>query len=408
MSSTRARDRGHCTVRAAATGPVLAAALLGLALTCPAAAADAPGMLVWFGSYTGAPPKAEGISVSRFDPATGRLSPPVLAAPLKNPSFLALHPRLPVLYAVSEVEDADGQRSGSVVALAIDRATGLLTKLNHQVSGRSTPCHVSVDPAGRVALAANYGGGSTVCLGLDADGRLRPMVPGTPGGHLQHEGKSINPERQTAPHGHSIDPSADGRFAISCDLGIDKVLVHALDPAAGTLAFHTAAAVKPGAGPRHFAMHPLGKHGYCINELDLTVTAFTWDGAAGKLTEFQTLSTIPESVTDRTGFSTAEIAVHPSGRFLYGSNRGHDSIAIYAIAPETGRLTFRGVEPIRGRTPRNFAIAPGGRWLLAAGQDSHTVSVFAIDGDTGALTPTGEPVPVPAPVCVRFDHPPAP
>lgn len=389
----------------AAVVAVIVVFLTGPGASSRATAADPPGMLVWFGSYTGAPPKAEGVSVSRFDPATGRLSPPRLAAPLKNPSFLALHPLLPVLYAVSEVEDADGQRSGSVVALSIDRSTGLLTKLNHQVSGRSTPCHVSVDPSGRVALAANYGGGSTVCLGIEADGRLRPLVPGTPGGYLQHEGRSVNPERQTAPHGHSIDPAPDGRFAVSCDLGIDKVLVHALDVAAGTLTPHGAAPVKPGAGPRHFALHPNRKFGYCINELDLTVTAFAWNGEAGKLTEFQTLSTIPDSVTDRTGFSTAEIAVHPSGRFLYGSNRGHDSIAIYAIDEATGRLTFRGVEPIRGRTPRNFAIDPSGRWLLAAGQDSHTVSVFAIDGSTGALTFTGEPVNVPAPVCVRFDHP---
>jgi len=379
---------------------------LGAVLTAPAASgADGSGMLVWFGSYTGAPPKAEGISVARFDPATGRLSPVVTAARLKNPSFLARHPALPVLYAVSEVEDADGQRAGSLTALAIDATTGLLTELNRQVTGKSTPCHVSIDRSGRAALAANYGGGSTVCLRIEDDGRLQPLVPGTPGGHLQHVGKSVNPERQAAPHGHSIDPSPDGRFAISCDLGIDKVLVHALDIGAGTLAFHGSAPVRPGAGPRHFALHPDGTYGYCINELDLTVTAFAWDPAVGSLKELQTLSTLPADVTDRTGFSTAEIAIHPSGKFLYGSNRGHDSIAIFAIDGDSGRLTFRGVEPIRGRTPRNFAIDPSGRWLLAAGQDSHTVTVFGIDRQTGALEFTGQSVPVPAPVCVLFDTP---
>ncbi|MFM8282612.1 MAG: lactonase family protein [Planctomycetaceae bacterium] len=393
--------RGRVGVAASRTTLI---ALLTIVATGAAAADEPQDTLVWFGSYTGAPPKAEGISVARLDLRTGRLSAPVLAATLKNPSFVALHPALPVLYAVSEVDDADGQRAGSLTALSIDRATGRLTPLNHQVTGRGTPCHVSVDRSGKAALAANYGGGSTVCLGIEADGRLRPLVAGTPGGHLQHVGHSVHPERQAAPHGHSIDPSPDGRFAISCDLGIDKVLVHALDVGRGTLAFHTAAPVKPGAGPRHFALHPDGRHAYCINELDLTVTAFDWDAANGSLTAIQSLSTLPDDVVERTGFSTAEIAVHPTGRFLYGSNRGHDSIAIYAIDTGTGRLTFRGVEPIRGRTPRNFAIDPTGRWLLAAGQDSHTVTVFRIDEDGGALTFTGQTVPVPAPVCVCFDR----
>ena len=395
--------RGRVRVRVAASRAALIAVLTIIA-TGAVAADEPPGTLVWFGSYTGAPPKAEGISVARLDLRTGRLSAPELAATLKNPSFVALHPALPVLYAVSEVDDADGQRAGSLTALAIDRATGRLTPLNHQVTGRGTPCHVSVDRSGKAALAANYGGGSTVCLGIEADGRLRPLVAGTPGGHLQHVGRSVHPERQAAPHGHSIDPSPDGRFAISCDLGIDKVLVHALDVGRGTLAFHTGASVKPGAGPRHLALHPDGRHAYCINELDLTVTAFNWDAANGSLTEIQSLSTLPDDVVERTGFSTAEIAVHPTGRFLYGSNRGHDSIAVYAIDAGTGRLTFRGVEPIRGRTPRNFAIDPTGRWLLAAGQDSHTVTVFRIDEDTGALTFTGQTVPVPTPVCVCFDR----
>lgn len=366
-------------------------------------AADAPeSRLVYFGSYTGSPPQGAGISVARFDAREGTLSEPRLAAELRNPSYLAVHPSKPLLYAVSEVADADGKPSGSVVALAIDPATGELTTLNHQSSGGSGPCAVSVDPSGRVVLAANYGGGSSVCLGIESDGKLRPAVAGTPSGFIQHEGKSVNAARQEGPHGHSIDPSPDGRFAVVCDLGIDKVLVHSLDAGKGTIAPHTAATLKPGAGPRHFAFHPDGRHAYCINELDLTVTVFDFDSRAGALTPVQTLPTIPADVTDRTGFSTAEIAVHPSGKFVYGSNRGHDSIASYAVDPKTGRLTFLGVEPIRGKTPRNFAIDPSGKWLLAAGQDSHGVSLFSIDQESGGLTFTGRTVPVPAPVCIAF------
>lgn len=375
---------------------------LGLAALLLATPAAAESRLVWFGTYTGAPPQGRGIYVARFDDETGVLGEARLAAELVNPSYLALHPQKPVLYAVSEVADADGTPTGSVVALAIDPADGSLRKLNHQSSGGAGPCAVSVDRSGTVVLAANYGGGSSVCLGVAPDGSLRPAVEGAPGGFIQHEGKSVDPGRQEGPHGHSIDPSPDGRFAVVCDLGIDKVLVHALDPARATIRPHASAAVAPGAGPRHFAFHPDGLRGYCINELDLTVTALDWNPDAGTLTPVQSISTLPADVTDRTGFSTAEIAVHPSGRFLYGSNRGHDSIAVFSIAAESGRLDFLGAEPIRGRTPRNFAIDPSGQWLLAAGQDSHGVSVFAIDPATGRLSFKGPATPVPAPVCIVF------
>jgi 6-phosphogluconolactonase len=263
---------------------------------------------------------------------------------------------------------------------------------------------VSVDPSGRAVLAANYGGGSSVCLGVDDDGRLRPAVSGTPGGFIQHEGKSVNAARQEGPHGHSIDPSPDGRFAVVCDLGIDKVLVHALDAARATIRPHGAATVAAGAGPRHFAFHPRGRHAYCINELDLTVTAFDFDPQTGSLKPMQTLSTLPPEVTDRSGFSTAEIAVHPGGRTVYASNRGHDSIASFRIDAPTGRLGFLGCEPIRGKTPRHFAIDPSGRHLLAAGQHSDTVTVFAIDPNSGRLRFTGQSIDVPSPVCVLF-HP---
>jgi 6-phosphogluconolactonase len=380
-----------------------------LAAACVATTACAAEPFVWFGTYTHAGVKggSKGIYVSRFDDETGELSAPELAATARSPSFLARHPTLPVLYAVSEVVDAEGTTVGSVQAFAIDRATGRLTVKNHRPSGGEGPCHVAVDPGGRVALAANYGGGSAICLGIDSDGGLEPVAPGNPGGFLQHvldrsADPGVDPGRQAKPRGHSIDAVADGRFAIVCDLGLDTVFVHALDAARATLAPHGSAAVKAGAGPRHFAMHPNGRFGYCVNELDLTVTAFAFDSQAGALTVIQTLPTLPAGVTDRRGFSTAEIAVHPSGKFLYASNRGHDSIAAYAVDAATGRLTFLGVEPARVKTPRHFAIAPGGRFLLAAGQDSGTVAVLAIDGDTGRLSPTGKSIAVPACVCICF------
>jgi 6-phosphogluconolactonase len=370
----------------------------------PAAAAERH---VWFGTGTRGESKSEGIYVATFDTTTGALSAPRLAAQATNPSFLALHPSLPVLYAVAEVPDVEGKPGGGVAAFAIDTATGGLTPLNSQSSGGAGPCHVTIDAAGTVALAANYGGGSAICLRLAADGRLEPVTAGSPGGFLQHAserevGPGFNAARQEKPHAHSINPAPDGRFAIVCDLGLDKVFVHALDAAGGTLAPHTAAVLAAGAGPRHFAFHPEGRVGYAVNELDLTVTALAFDAKAGTLTPLESVSTLPADVTERAGFSTAEVVVHPTGRFVYASNRGHDSIAHYAVDEATGRLQFRGVEPIRGKTPRNFVLAPGGRFLLAAGQGSDTVTVFAIDEATGGLTFTGTSITVPTPMCIRF------
>jgi 6-phosphogluconolactonase len=271
---------------------------------------------------------------------------------------------------------------------------------------------VSVDRTGRVALAANYGGGSVICFGLAADGSLEPVVKGTPsgvpgssgvpGGFIQHEGKGPNPQRQEGPHGHSINPTADSRFAVACDLGLDKVFLHSLDADKATLTPHGFGTTAAGAGPRHFAFHPSGRYGYAVNELDLTVTAFAFDPQAGTLAPIQSLSTLAADVTDTKGFSTAEIVAHPGGRFLYASNRGHDSIAMYGVDPASGRLTFLGTEPIRGKTPRNFMIDPSGQFLLAAGQNSHTVTVFAIDAETGRLSFTGQSLDVPSPVCIRF------
>jgi 6-phosphogluconolactonase len=371
-------------------------------------ATSAEELPVWFGTYTNPKTSSEGIYVARFDTERGTFTEPVLAAAVKNPSFLAFHPRLPVLYAVSEMPAADGKPGGAVAAFDVNEETGVLAHRGAEASGGGGPCHLTVDPTGKAVLVANYGGGSVACLGLTAAGELEPFAAGPDGsGFVQHVYDragvpGINPKRQEKPHAHSVDVAADGRFAFSCDLGLDEVIVYRLDAERATLAPHGRATVAAGAGPRHFALHPGGRLAWCVNELDLTVTGFRYDPEAGVLEPVETRSTIPAEVADRTGFSCAEIAAHPSGRFLYASNRGHDSIAMYAVDEATGKLTMLGVEPTRVETPRHFAIAPGGRFLLAAGQNSGTVAVFAIDQATGKLAFTGETVAVPAPVCILF------
>ncbi len=348
---------------------------------------------VYFGTYTDTTSK--GIYVGAFDPAEGRLSGIELAAEAARPSFLALHPRRPLVYAVGEVSDYQGKKTGVVRAFAIE-ASGKLRLLGAQPSGGAGPCHVAVDPTGRCVLVANYGGGSVASLPIEEDGRL-----GSPASVIQHQGRGPNPRRQEGPHAHSINVDPTGRFALAADLGCDKVFVYRLDAAAGRLIAHDppAVALAPGAGPRHLAFHPNGQFAYVINELDSTVTAMAYDAAAGRLKVLGSVSTLPPDFSGSN--TTADIHVHPSGKFLYGSNRGHDSIAIFAIAGD-GTLRPLGHQSTRGKTPRNFTLDPAGQFLLAANQDSDTVAVFRIDAQSGLLSPLGEPVAVPRPVCIRF------
>ena len=364
----------------------------------PQASAASGEMLVYFGTYTNNE-KSKGIYVSRLDLASGRLTDPVLAAETTSPSFLAIHPSGRYVYAANEVRTFDGQQTGAVSAFAVDRTSGMLRALNQQSSGGAGPAHLVTDATGNVVLVANYGGGSVAALPIAADGSLQP-----PSTIVQHTGSSVNPKRQTKPYAHSINVDPANRFAYVADLGIDKVLIYALDPSKGTLVANDppSASVAPGSGPRHFAFHPSSPYAYVINEMLLTVTAFKHDPESGALTEQQTITTLPPGQSPQDGYSTAEVQVHPSGRFLYGSNRGHDSITVFTIDEKTGQLTFVENESTQGNVPRGFGIDPTGQFLLAGNQRSDTVVVFRIDQTNGHLTPTGQTLSIGAPVSVKF------
>jgi len=354
-------------------------------------------LLVYFGTYSG--PKSQGIYVSRLDLDSGKCTPPELAAAVKNPSFLAIHPTRPLLVSVSEISDLDGKPTGGVSSFTLDARSGKLALLNQQSSQGAGPCHVVVDRSGSTVLVANYGGGSVASFPILDDGKLGPASS-----FIQHTGHSVNKDRQAAPHAHSINVSVDNRFAVAADLGLDQLLVYRLNQETSTLTPHDppAATVPPGSGPRHFAFHPSGQFGYVINEILCTVTAFAFDAQQGRFKELQTITTLPQGETLRPEYSTAEVQVHPSGKFLYGSNRGHHSISVFAIDPKQGTLTWVENVSTRGKTPRGFGIDPTGQYLLAGNQDSHTVVPFRIDGAIGKLTPTGETLEVGTPVCVKF------
>jgi 6-phosphogluconolactonase len=353
---------------------------------------------VYLGTYSSG--GSRGIYQSRLDVATGRLEPAELAAEAVNPSFVVAHPKGRFLYAISEIGGFGGKKSGALSAFAIDPASGKLTLLNQQATEGDGPCHLAVDPSGRCALVANYGGGSVACLPIGADGRLGPATS-----FHQHRGASVSKQRQEGPHAHCVTVDPAQRFVLAADLGIDRVMIYRFDPANGTLAPNDppSFAASPGAGPRHVAFHPGGRIAYVINELNSTVTVAGYDPERGTLAARQTVSTLPAGFHGAN--TTAEIQVHPSGRFVYGSNRGHDSIAIFAVEPETGRLRPLGHEPTQGRNPRNFVLDPSGRFLLAANQDGANVVVFHIDPETGRLHPTGSSIRVAMPVCIEIVRP---
>lgn len=363
---------------------------LTAALALPASAKKmSKEYLVYVGTYT-SNNKSKGIYAWRFNPATGDLTSLGLAGEADSPSFLTLHPNGRFLYAVTE------GRQGGAVGFTIDNKTGMLKKLNWSASGGSGACHLAVDKTGRLLAVANYGSGSVGALAISADGTLaeKPQV-------IQHIGSSVNRSRQSGPHAHQVVYSADNRFLFVPDLGLDQVKIYKVDAANGTLAPNDPpfAKVPPGGGPRHLAFDPKGKYAYVVNEMGSSVTAMTYDKKQGAFTEIQTISTLPEGYKGDT--SCAEIEVDAQGKYVYASNRGHDSIAVFSIGGD-GKLTALEQVSTQGKVPRNFKIDPTGRYLFAANQNTDNIALLNIDPASGRLKPSGKVVDVPMPVCVLF------
>lgn len=369
----------------------------GAQATTALAATQPEEWFVYVGTYTGE--KSRGIYLARFNSKTGELTKPELAAEMKSPSFLAAHPEKSVIYAVSESWEA-GQPDGSVHGFAVDRRNGKLYSLGEQSSAGKGPCHLAVDKKGKCVLVANYGSGSIASLGLGKNGEL-----GEPKSVIQHRGASVNQQRQTGPHAHQIVPDPSNQHALVCDLGLDKVLVYELEPKKPMLTPNVpyGVPIKPGSGPRHLAFHPDGEKIYVLNELACTIDVFEYGRKRGSLSPVQTISTLPEGFD---GDNTcAEIQVHPSGRFLYASNRGHDSIAGFRVEEGSGTLSLIEHRSTGGKIPRYFGVDPSGRWLIAANQQSDTLRVFRIDLESGKLASTGLEQAVGKPVCLLFVAP---
>lgn len=349
---------------------------------------------VYVGTFTNQ--KSNGIYAWRFHPESGALTSIGLVAETPSPSFLAVHPNRRFLYAVNEIADYQGGRSGSVTAFAIDGAKGRLRQLNTVSTRGPGPCHLALDQQGKCLLVANYTGGSVASFPVRADGTL-----GEAKSFYQHSGKVALAERQGGPHAHCVLASPDNRFALVADLGLDEVLVYRLNAAKALMEPNdpTFAKVRAGAGPRHLAFDPSGRLVYLINEIQSTITSFAYDARRGALRELQTVSTLPQDYSGKN--NDAEVAVHPSGRFVYGSNRGDDSIAVFR-ADGSGGLTLIEHVSTQGKTPRNFAIDPTGRYLFTANQNSDNIVLFRIDGASGKLTPAGVSIDAPTPVCITF------
>jgi len=360
--------------------------------TAVASAANFP-YLVYVGTYTDKGSK--GIYAFRFDPGSGESESVGLVAETQNPSFLAVGRDSTFLYAVNEIDDFGAVKTGAISIFAIDRETAKLTPLQQVSSAGAGPAHVSLDQTGHFVLVANYDSGNIAVFPVEKDGRL-----GSRTAFVQHAGSSVNKDRQSGPHAHEIQTSNDNQFVLTADLGLDELLVYHFDAKTGSLTPNSPPAVRvsPGSGPRHFAIAPSGKAIYLVNELSSTIDVYSYD--SGRLYELQTISTLPQGFKGEN--TTAEIAVDSAGRFLYVSNRGDDSIAVFAIDPHDGKLSF--IERVRtgGKTPRHFALDPTGRWLFAANQDSNNINILQVNPDKGRLTATSHTLEVNSPVCVVF------
>jgi 6-phosphogluconolactonase len=365
------------------------------ALTFQSRPLEAGDNLVFFGSHSVGP--GLGISVAHFDSVSGALTKPELVVEAAAPAFFVLHPDGRHLYTCNSNDFSRGWTGETVSAYEIDAPNGGLTLLNQQSSGGADPSYVTLDAAGRHLLVANYKGGSVAVLAINPDGSLAKRTA-----FFQHTGSSVNATRQTQPYAHSVKLDPGNRFALVADLGVDKVFVYRFNKKDGSLQPNDPPFVNvaPGSGPRHIAFHPRRDLVYLINEMASTIIAYAWDSKKGSLAELQTVSTLPAGFAGTN--ACAEIEVHPNGRFLYGSNRGHDSLAVFAIDEGTGTLSLIEHVPTQGQKPRNFAFDRTGRWLIVTNHGSDNAVVFRVDVETGRLTPIGRPVSVPSPFCVRF------
>lgn len=343
-------------------------------------------LTVWIG--TGGK-TAKGIYRTTLDTATGKLEEPELVAEMPSTGFVILNKDKSRLYSLSGVGE------GSVASFAITGDSSLAS-LNTQATGDGGAAHLCLDHTEKILFSAQYGGGSVTSYPILEDGSIGEKVS-----VIEHTGAGPNPQRQKAPHPHAVGVSPDNQFLLVPDLGIDQVMIHRIDHASSSIVPHGAGVTIPGGGPRHFKFSNDGTKVYLLNELIASITTFAYDAKAGTMTTGATVSALPEGWNDLSN-SAAEVRVHPTGRFVYSSNRGHDSIAVFKVDEATGDLTPIEHEPIRGATPRNFSLDPSGKWLIAAGQSSNTLSVFAIDPETGALAYTGNIVNCPAPICVTF------
>jgi 6-phosphogluconolactonase (cycloisomerase 2 family) len=351
---------------------------------------------VFVGTYTGGKGGSKGIYRAEFDSETGTLGEPEVAAEITSPSFLAVHPNGSHLFCVCEINELKGKKGGGVGSFTLDAKTGKLTPVNLASTIGTGPCHINCDATGKFVLIANYGGGSTTVVPVGENGTLGDATD-----FVQHKGSSVNKSRQEAPHAHSVNLDGSNTFAVVADLGLDKLLVYKFDAATGKIVPNDPAAfdLEPGAGPRHFAFHPLLPYAFTNNELDSTVTAMRFDRAKGTFSKLNTVTTLPEPTK---GNSTAETVVHPNGKFVYVSNRGHNSIAVFEIEQGSGEVRAKGHQGEGIKVPRAFNIDPTGKWMIVANQDGHDIVVFKIDTETGKLTPTGQKGKVGSPVCVKF------
>ncbi|HUI75837.1 MAG TPA: lactonase family protein [Candidatus Acidoferrum sp.] len=352
---------------------------------------------VYVGTYT-EKTQSKGIYEYRFDAASGSISSAGVAAETVNPSFLAVHPSGKYLYAVNEAAITDGDKHGAVSAFSIDPQTGKLTLLNQVSSLGVDPCFISFDKTGKYALVANYTSGSVAVFPVLGDGKI-----GKETAFIQDSGKlGPNAKRQEGPHAHFIATTADNRYAVESDLGLDEILVYKFDASNGTLTPNDPPyfRIKPGSGPRHIAFSADDKFAYVVSEMGSTVTALRFDARKGSFKQLQAISTLPPGYSGRN--DAAEIAIHPNGKFLYASNRGNDSIAIYAIDPKKGTLTPQGGIPTGGKEPRHFTFDPSGKFMFIENQFSDQIVVTHVDPATGALSSSAQTIQVPSPVCLVF------